>query len=106
PTARSTTSAGPTTRPTVPRRAERGPLSPTAARCARPDRPSTRSLSMTSWNFADLWEICAEVRDGTRAQVHGDRVVSWTKFNQRANGIARTLLDAGFDHHDKVAQYL
>ena len=61
---------------------------------------------MTSWNFADLWEICAEVRGETRAQVHGDRVVSWREFNQRANGFARTLIDAGVERHDKVAQYL
>ncbi len=31
---------------------------------------------------------------------------SWAEFDRRADGIARTLLDAGVDHQDKVAQYL
>jgi fatty-acyl-CoA synthase len=61
---------------------------------------------MASWNFAELWEICAEVRGDARAQVYGEQVVSWTEFNQRANSVARTLLDAGVQRHDKVAQYL
>ncbi len=58
------------------------------------------------WNFADLWEICAEIRGEQRAQVHGDLVVSWTDFNQRSNGLAATMLAAGVEQQDKVAQYL
>lgn len=58
------------------------------------------------WNFADLWEICTEIRGEQRAQVHGDLVVSWNDFNQRSNGLAATMIAAGVEQQDKVAQYL
>jgi fatty-acyl-CoA synthase len=61
---------------------------------------------MTSWNIADLWEVCAAVRGGAPAQVHGDRTVTWADFDRRADGLAAALLAAGLDHQDKVAQYL
>ncbi len=58
------------------------------------------------WNFADLWEICTELRGAQRAQVHGETTISWNEFNQRANGLAATMLAAGVEQQDKVAQYL
>ncbi len=58
------------------------------------------------FNFADLWEYCAEVRADQRAQVHGDTTLSWIDFDRRANGVAQTMLDAGVGEQDKVAQYL
>ncbi|MEZ5340148.1 MAG: AMP-binding protein [Acidimicrobiales bacterium] len=61
---------------------------------------------MTEWNFADLWEVCAEVRDSGLALAHGDREVSWRSFNSSANGLAQVMLDAGVGQQDKVAQYL
>jgi fatty-acyl-CoA synthase len=61
---------------------------------------------MGSWNFADLWEACAAVRADAPAAVHGDRTVSWTEFDRRADGVAAALLAAGLQHQDKVAQYL
>jgi len=61
---------------------------------------------MSSWNFADLWEVCAEVRGDAPAAVHGEETVSWTEFDRRADGLAAALLDAGLAHQDKVAQYL
>jgi fatty-acyl-CoA synthase len=61
---------------------------------------------MTGWNFADLWEICADVRGEAPAQVHGDRTIGWTELDRRADGLATALLDAGLAHQDKVAQYL
>ena len=65
------------------------------------------SLRQTKqWNFADLWEICADIRADQRAEVHGDLTVSWTEFNQKANGLAATMLNAGVAEQDKVAQYL
>jgi non-ribosomal peptide synthetase component F len=60
---------------------------------------------MTGWNFADLWEICADVRSEAPAQVHGDLTIGWTEFDRRADGLASALLDAGLAHQDKVAQY-
>jgi fatty-acyl-CoA synthase len=61
---------------------------------------------MTSWNIADLWEVCAGVRSDAPAQVHGDRIVTWADFDRRADGLAAALLAAGLAHQDKVAQYL
>ncbi len=62
--------------------------------------------STKRWNFADLWEICADIRGDQRALVHGDLVISWTEYNQRSNGLAATMLAAGVEQQDKVAQYL
>jgi fatty-acyl-CoA synthase len=61
---------------------------------------------MTAWNFATTWEIAADNLRDAPALVHGDRVVSWTDFDRRADGVARTLLEAGATHQDKVALYL
>jgi 3-oxocholest-4-en-26-oate---CoA ligase len=61
---------------------------------------------MPGWNFAEIWEVVAEQVPDADAQVQGDRRVSWAEFDQRANGVARALLDAGVEEQDKVAQYL
>jgi fatty-acyl-CoA synthase len=58
------------------------------------------------WNFADVWEVVAEQIPEASCQVQGDRRVNWAEFDRRANGVARTLLDAGVVEQDKVAQYL
>ena len=61
---------------------------------------------MGAWNYATIFEICADKVPEAPALIHGDRTVSWADFDRRADGIARTLLDAGAQHQDKVAQYL
>src|SRR3954451_12040005 len=61
---------------------------------------------MPGWNFADVWEAVADALPGAPAQVQGHRRVTWNEFDRRADGIARTLLDAGVQRQDKVAQYL
>jgi acyl-CoA synthetase (AMP-forming)/AMP-acid ligase II len=58
------------------------------------------------WNWADVWEVVAEERGGEPALVHGEVRRSWAELDRRADGLARTLLEAGFGHQDKVAQYL
>ena len=61
----------------------------------------------TGWNFADLWEAIAEQLPDALCQQQGDRQVSWSEFDRRANGVASTLLAApGAAEQDKVAQYL
>jgi acyl-CoA synthetase (AMP-forming)/AMP-acid ligase II len=61
----------------------------------------------TSWNFADIWELCADMRgEAKTAFVHGDRRLSWAEADRRAAGVATALLDAGLGHQAKVAQYL
>ncbi|MDP1821023.1 MAG: acyl-CoA synthetase [Acidimicrobiales bacterium] len=61
---------------------------------------------MPGWNFADTWEVVAELLPDAIASVHGDRRTTWSEFDRRANGIAQHLLDAGVAEQDKVAQYL
>ena len=61
---------------------------------------------MPGWNFADAWEVVAQQVPDAQAQVQGDRRISWSELDRRANGVARALLDAGVEEQDKVAQYL
>ena len=62
---------------------------------------------MTDWNFARVFELCAEIRGTDRtALVNGDDRRSWEEFDRRAAGVAQALLDAGLGHQAKVAQYL
>jgi acyl-CoA synthetase (AMP-forming)/AMP-acid ligase II len=61
---------------------------------------------MTDWNYADVWETVADTVPHALALVHGDRRLTWADVERRANGVARTLLDAGAQRQDKVAHYL
>ena len=61
---------------------------------------------MPGWNFAEIWETAATKVPDAVALRHGDREITWAELDRRANGIARTLLDAGAAEQDKVAQYL
>src|SRR5581483_11202029 len=61
---------------------------------------------MAGWNFADVWAAVAEQLPDAPAQVQGTRRISWREMDQRADGVARALLDGGATRQDKVAQYL
>ena len=61
---------------------------------------------MSSWQYADVWDVVAEIRGGAPALVHGDRRVSWSAFRDRAAGVARALVEGGAQQGDRVAQYL
>jgi fatty-acyl-CoA synthase len=61
---------------------------------------------MSAWNYATTWEIAADNLPDSPALLQGDRVITWKEFDRRADGLARTLLDAGAVQQDKVAQYL
>ena len=61
---------------------------------------------MSEWIYADVWETAADLFPEAPALVHGDRPVSWSEFDRRANGLGRLLLAAGVRHQDKVALYL
>ena len=58
------------------------------------------------WQYADVWDVAAEVRGGAPALVHGDRRVSWRSFQARAAAVARSLVHGGAAKGDRVAQYL
>ena len=59
-----------------------------------------------SRNLADVFEQVAERIPDALAQQQGDRSFSWRRFDERADGVARVLLDHGLGEQDKVAQYL
>jgi 3-oxocholest-4-en-26-oate---CoA ligase len=61
---------------------------------------------VSRWNFADVWEVVADALPDAPALVQGGRRRSWAETEQRANGVARALLDLGVGAQDKVAQYL
>ncbi|MBU6240685.1 MAG: acyl-CoA synthetase [Acidobacteria bacterium] len=66
----------------------------------------TTSTTNSGWNFADMWELHARRFPDAPAAIHGGEVRTWREFDQRANGIANTLLVAGAQRQDKVAQYM
>ncbi len=61
---------------------------------------------MTGWNFADIWETVAETIPDAPALVHGDRTITWSDFDHRADGVAQAVLRAGVGEGTTVAQYL
>src|SRR3546814_14762170 len=61
---------------------------------------------MPGWNFAEIWEAAADHLPDAPFAKQGDRVLTWSEADRRADGVARTLLEAGAGQQDKVAQYL
>lgn len=61
---------------------------------------------MSGWNFAEVFETVAAAIPDAPAQRSGDRHFSWATFNDRANALARDLLNAGLGRQAKVAAYL
>jgi len=61
---------------------------------------------MSGWNFAEIWERIADKFPDAPAQMHGDKHYTWRQFDERADGVASTLLATGAGHQDKVALYL
>ena len=61
---------------------------------------------MPGWNYAEIWEVIAEQIPDAPAQIQGATRFTWREFDERANGVAHALLEAGAVEQDKVAQYL
>ncbi|HZU73792.1 MAG TPA: AMP-binding protein [Acidimicrobiales bacterium] len=61
---------------------------------------------MAVFGFAEVWEGVARARGDSPALAHGQRTVSWTELDRRADALASAFLAAGFSHQDKVANYL
>ena len=61
---------------------------------------------MTDWNYADVWEIVADVQPDAVAITQGGRNLTWDEFDHGADGVAQFLLDLGVAQQDKVAVYL
>jgi 3-oxocholest-4-en-26-oate---CoA ligase len=61
---------------------------------------------VSEWVIADVWERVAELQPEADCLIQGDSRVSWSQFDQRANGVADFLLHCGLGRQAKVAQYL
>ena len=61
---------------------------------------------MTDWNYADVWEIVADVQPSAVAITQGGCNLTWDEFDRGADGVAQFLLDLGVARQDKVAVYL
>jgi fatty-acyl-CoA synthase len=61
---------------------------------------------MPGWNYAEIWETVASAIPDAPAQIQGVTSYTWREFDERANGVAHVLLEAGAQEQDKVAQYL
>jgi len=61
---------------------------------------------MTDWNYADVWEVVADVQPTAVAVTQGERKLRWDEFDRGADGVAQFLLDLGVARQDKVAVYL
>jgi fatty-acyl-CoA synthase len=57
------------------------------------------------WNYANVWESIAQAIPERPAQVQGPRTISWAEFDQRADALARHLIEAGLTKGSKVAGY-
>ena len=61
---------------------------------------------VSSWNFADVWEVVAETLPDAPATVHGDQHRDWAELDRRADAIAAWLLGRGIEKGSTFAQYL
>lgn len=67
---------------------------------------TAKGATVGTWNYADIFEQIATAVPEAPAQRHGDRVHSWSSFNQRSNALADAFLQAGLHEQSKVAAYL
>ena len=58
---------------------------------------------MSAWNFADVWEVVADVLPDAPALTYGGLHRSWREFDARADGVAAALVGVT---EGTVAQYL
>ncbi len=58
------------------------------------------------WQYADVWDAITEVRGDASALAHGGEHTSWRQFSDRADALARSLVEGGAEQGDRVAQYL
>ncbi len=63
-------------------------------------------MTVSGWNYADVWEAVADELPGAPALAQGRQELTWSELDRRADGVARWLLDLGLSRQDKVALYL
>lgn len=61
---------------------------------------------MTDWNYGDiLGAIAARIPDRP-CQIHGERAITWSQTDRRANALAADMVANGLGRQAKVAAYL
>jgi acyl-CoA synthetase (AMP-forming)/AMP-acid ligase II len=68
--------------------------------------PGIPSETTTSWNFADVWEVVADVHADRPALVWREQRLTWREFDRRADAAATAFIEAGLGAQSKVSQYL
>jgi fatty-acyl-CoA synthase len=63
-------------------------------------------MPATNWNLGDIFTAVAARVPDRPCQIQGERVVTWSEFDRRADALAADLLAAGVSHQAKVACYL
>jgi len=61
---------------------------------------------MSAWIVADVWEAIAAAQPERPAQIQGQRVVTWGRFDARADALAAHLVAKRVTRQAKVAAYL
>ncbi|HZZ68504.1 MAG TPA: acyl-CoA synthetase [Phenylobacterium sp.] len=61
---------------------------------------------MSSWTFADVWEAIAAIQPDRPAHIQGDRVITWSEFDARADALAAYFIAKGMSRQGKVAAFL
>src|SRR5436190_2154784 len=69
-------------------------------------RESTLGDVSMAWTFADVWEAVVAAQPDRAALVQGDRVITWSEFDRRADALAAHMIAAGLGRQAKVACYL
>ncbi|WP_296600178.1 acyl-CoA synthetase [Phenylobacterium sp.] len=59
-----------------------------------------------AWTIADVWEAIAAAQPDHPAQIQGERRLSWSQFDARADALASHFIAQGLSHQAKVAGYL
>lgn len=63
-------------------------------------------MTLSGWNFAQVWEAVARVRGDAPAQLHDGQARSWREFDQRAGRLAGAIRSGGIKRQAKAALYL
>jgi fatty-acyl-CoA synthase len=61
---------------------------------------------VSSWTFADVWEAIAAIQPGRPAHIQGERVITWSEFDARADALAAYFIAKGMARQGKVAAFL
>lgn len=59
-----------------------------------------------AWTVADVWEAIAAAQPDHPAQIQGERRLSWSQFDARADALAAHFIARGLGHQAKIAGYL